>query len=32
MYLLPDEMVVYCEHGPETSIGNEKFANPFVRG
>ena len=32
MYLLPDEMVVYCGHGPETSIGNEKFANPFVRG
>ncbi len=32
MYLLPDEMVVYCGHGPETTIGNEKFANPFVRG
>ena len=32
MYMLPDEMVVYCGHGPETSIGNEKFANPFVRG
>ena len=32
MYALPDEMVVYCGHGPETSIGNEKFANPFVRG
>lgn len=31
MYLLPDDMVVYCGHGPETSIGNEKFANPFVR-
>jgi glyoxylase-like metal-dependent hydrolase (beta-lactamase superfamily II) len=31
MYLLPDEMVVYCGHGPETTIGNEKFANPFVR-
>ncbi len=30
MYLLPDEMIVYCGHGPETSIGNEKFANPFV--
>jgi len=32
MYLLPDDMTVYCGHGPETSIGNEKFANPFVRG
>jgi glyoxylase-like metal-dependent hydrolase (beta-lactamase superfamily II) len=32
MYVLSDEMVVYCGHGPETSIGNEKFANPFVRG
>lgn len=32
MYLLPDDMTVYCGHGPETTIGNEKFANPFVRG
>lgn len=32
MYVLPDDMVVYCGHGPETSIGNERFANPFVRG
>ncbi|MGB0391193.1 MAG: MBL fold metallo-hydrolase [Salibacteraceae bacterium] len=31
MYLLPDDMIVYCGHGPETTIGNEKFANPFVR-
>ena len=31
MYLLPDDMVVYCGHGPETTIGNEKFANPFVK-
>ena len=31
MYLLPDDMVVYCGHGPETTIGNEKFSNPFVR-
>lgn len=31
MYLLPDDMIVYCGHGPETSIGNEKFSNPFVR-
>jgi glyoxylase-like metal-dependent hydrolase (beta-lactamase superfamily II) len=32
MYLLPDDMIVYCGHGPETTIGNEKFANPFVKG
>ncbi|MFT6323638.1 MAG: hypothetical protein ACJAWO_001193 [Halieaceae bacterium] len=31
MYTLPDEMIVYCGHGPETSIGNEKFSNPFVQ-
>jgi len=32
MYALPDDMVVYCGHGPETTIGSEKFSNPFVRG
>ena len=31
MYKLPDNMVVYCGHGAETTIGNEKYANPFVR-
>lgn len=30
MYTLPDEYVVYCGHGPETTIGKEKFSNPFV--
>ena len=32
MYALPDEMIVYCGHGPETTIGDEKFLNLFVRG
>ncbi len=31
MYALPDETVVYCGHGPETTIGHEKKSNPFVR-
>lgn len=31
MYALPDETVVYCGHGPETTIGREKRSNPFVR-
>ncbi|MCH2198540.1 MAG: MBL fold metallo-hydrolase [Flavobacteriales bacterium] len=31
MYALPDEMIVYCGHGPETTIGIEKQSNPFVR-
>jgi len=28
---LPEETVVYTGHGPETSIGNEKRMNPFLR-
>lgn len=32
LYTLPDETIVYCGHGPETSIGKEKKTNPFVRG
>lgn len=32
MYALPEDMVVYCGHGPETTIGAEKFSNPFVKG
>lgn len=28
---LPDETVVYCGHGPSTTIGVERKANPFVR-
>lgn len=27
---LPDDTVVYCGHGPETTIGMEKKINPFV--
>lgn len=30
MYSLPDDVVVYCGHGPETTIGQEKVGNPFV--
>ncbi|SHE46547.1 Glyoxylase, beta-lactamase superfamily II [Fodinibius roseus] len=32
LYTLPDETVVYPGHGPETTIGHEKQANPFVTG
>lgn len=30
MYALPDDYTVYCGHGPETKIGEEKQHNPFV--
>ncbi len=30
LFPLGDNVVVYCGHGPETSIGQEKKANPFV--
>ncbi len=29
---LPDETKVYSGHGPETTIGNERAYNPFLRG
>lgn len=31
-YPLGDDVVVYCGHGPETTIGEERKENPFVRG
>jgi glyoxylase-like metal-dependent hydrolase (beta-lactamase superfamily II) len=31
LYALPDETVVYPGHGPETTIGEEKRNNPYVR-
>ena len=29
MFMLPDDVVVYCGHGPTTTIGHEKQTNPF---
>ncbi len=31
LFVLPDETVVYPGHGPETTIGEEKRGNPFIR-
>lgn len=31
MFSLPDDMVVYPGHGPETTIGDEKKYNPFIQ-
>lgn len=31
LFTLPSEYVVYCGHGPETTIGNEKLHNPFLK-
>jgi len=30
LMLLPDDVVVYCGHGPKTSIGFERENNPYV--
>jgi len=32
IYTLADETVVICGHGPDTTVGREKFSNPFVQG
>jgi hydroxyacylglutathione hydrolase len=29
LFVLPDNVVVHCGHGPETTIGEEKVHNPF---
>lgn len=29
---LDDECTVYCGHGPETTVGRERTANPFLTG
>jgi hydroxyacylglutathione hydrolase len=31
LYKLPDEYIVYCGHGSQTTIEHEKAFNPFVR-
>jgi glyoxylase-like metal-dependent hydrolase (beta-lactamase superfamily II) len=31
LFALPNETVVYSGHGPETTIGEEKLSNPFVK-
>jgi hydroxyacylglutathione hydrolase len=32
LFPLPDETVVYCGHGPATTIGQERASNPYLRG
>ena len=32
IYTMPDDTVVYSGHGPETTAGEEKKNNPYVRG
>ena len=32
IYTLPDETIVVCGHGPDTTVGRERATNPFVRG
>ncbi|MCF6285629.1 MAG: MBL fold metallo-hydrolase [Candidatus Hydrogenedentes bacterium] len=32
LWPLPDETVVYCGHGPTTTIGQERATNPFLMG
>ena len=32
LFTLPDDCTVYPGHGPETTIGQERRSNPFLRG
>ncbi|TJY38509.1 MBL fold metallo-hydrolase [Cohnella pontilimi] len=32
LYVLPDDVIVLPGHGPDTTIGEERRDNPFVRG
>jgi glyoxylase-like metal-dependent hydrolase (beta-lactamase superfamily II) len=32
VYTLPEGTVIYPGHGPETTVGEEKRSNPFIRG
>jgi glyoxylase-like metal-dependent hydrolase (beta-lactamase superfamily II) len=32
LFVFPDETIVHPGHGPDTTIGEEKRTNPFVRG
>ncbi len=32
IYALPDETIVVCGHGPDTTVGRERATNPYVRG
>jgi hydroxyacylglutathione hydrolase len=32
LFVLPDDVIVYSGHGPETTIGYEKKNNPFLAG
>jgi hydroxyacylglutathione hydrolase len=32
LFTLPDDTVVYCGHGPSTTIGEEREENPFLAG
>lgn len=31
VYTLPDDTVIYSGHGPETTVGEEKKSNPYVK-